>query len=523
MNDRPKEEGIAKSMAMNSDTHQIITSVPPIIDQPKPPQHTSRSSSSNIKSIDIYSVSDSDSDFDSDDDLKPVEEVENRSARQGTAEEVITVSSYPKRNRPPVNYDEAVLRIKMPSYSSKRTKLTPTQSVPKLRGVIVGTWKDSEQLDDHDKHIVHGFIDDGERLRFRIYGTNRQHTKSLAIPPGAYGCWVKFQNIAFDPHLSTKTPEQIKDYVILKSQENQKQSDRLPRESRDVDQDVSTKVNDIQSLPKPEILLGYWADSNQVDAKDKHAVFGTIVVNSNHKFRFMIRKSTRDGRFVSGNFPVGAGNYQVQYEKIVLEEHLSKLKRSEVEQYILIRQREILEGGNRDSHSQQLNAVKLAKAAVALQHPSDPNLSGHNVSNPDPEIEQSLQRKETSRGKIADRKQPPHLQGANDNSANDTLGDQSAPHRKLSAERQLAKSMNKLNKAWEAQQEAKTQQPVTSPRPEATASGSSLTNDNIKMYGGIKYTRRQNGIFEGKHVGPPQLLNIDGVDYVEYRVLTKAF
>ncbi|TGO26797.1 hypothetical protein BPAE_0053g00510 [Botrytis paeoniae] len=272
---------------------------------------------------------------------------------------------------------------------------------------------------------------------------------------------------------------------------------------------------DLQSSPKPEILLGFWADSNQVNTKDKHAVFGTIVVKSNHKFRFMIRKSTRDGRFV-------LGNSLVQYEKIVLEEYLSQLKRSEVEQYILIRQREILEGSDLDSRSQQLNAVKLAKAAVASQYPSDPNTSGHDVSNPDPEIEQSLRRKELSRGKIADEKQPPHLQGSNDDSANDTLRDQPAPHRKLSAERQLAKSMNKLNKTWEAQQEAQAQQPVTSPRPEAAASGSSLTNDNVKIHGGIKYTRRQNGIFEGKHVGPPQLLNIDGEDYVEYRVLTKA-
>lgn len=511
MNDRPKEERkIAKSMAMNSDPFQIITSVPHIVNQPKPSQPTS--GSSNIKSIDIYS--------DSDDEPKEDEEVENRSARQGTAEEVITVSSYPKRNRPSVNYDEAIWNINIPG--PKRTKLAPTPSIPKLRGVIVGTWKDSEQLDDRDKHIVHGFIDDTKRLRFRIYGTNRQHTKSLAIPPGAYGCWVKFQNIAFDSYLSAKTVEQIKDYVILKSQENQKQSDGLPRESRDVDHDVSAKVNDIQSSPKPEILLGFWADSNQVDTKDKHAVFGTIVINSNHKFRFMIRKSTRDGRFVLGNFPVGPGNYQVQYEKIVLEEYLSKLKRSEVEQYILIRQREMLEGGDRDSRSQQLNAVRLAKAAVASQNPPDPNTSDSNVSNPDPEIEQSTKRKEISRGKIADRNQPPHLQGSNDKSTDNTMGDQSAPHRRLSAERQLAKSMNKLNKTWEAQQEAKTQQPVTSPRPEPAASGSSLTNDNVKIHGGIKYTRRQNGIFEGKHVGPPQLLNIDGEDYVEYRVLTKA-
>lgn len=237
----------------------------------------------------------------------------------------------------------------------------------------------------------------------------------------------------------------------------------------------------------------------------------------------MIRKSTRDGRVVLGNFPQGPGNYQVQFEKIVLEEHLSGLGRSEVEQYILIRQKEILEGGNCDSRSQQLNTVRLAKAAVASENPQGASFSGQSISNPDPdpEPEQYQRQRETSRGKIAERQRPPHVHGANDDSADNTLADQSAPHRKSSAERQLAKSMNRLNKTWEAQQVVKLQQPATSTRLEATANDSSSTKDNVKIHNGITYTRRNNGMLKGNHVGPPQILNIDGEDYVEYRVLTK--
>ncbi|TEY73175.1 hypothetical protein BOTCAL_0082g00260 [Botryotinia calthae] len=500
MNDRPREGGqIAKLMAMNENTLQNITSVPPVINQPKL-YHTT-SSSGNIKSADLSS--------DSDDETEEDNELDIRSARFDTTEEVITVSPYPKRNIRSVNYDEGIWNNKTPENFPKRPKLTSTKSVSKLRGIIVGTWKGSEKVHDHDKQDdVYGFIDHMKRLQFRKYGSS--------------GCRVKFEDITFNPYLSTKKHDEIKEYVIFKSEENQEQPDRVSRESQGSDTEASAKVSEDQSSSKPEILLGFWADSDQVNIKDKHAVFGTVVVNSNHKFRFMIRKSTRDGRPMLGNFPQGPGNYQVQYEKIVLEEHLSKLKRSEVEQYILIRQKEIQEGGDRDSRSQQLNTVDLAKAAVASEHPQAANFSGQYVSNPDPELEQHQRKREISRGKIAERQLPPHIYGANDDSANNTLASQSAHHRKLSADRQLAKSMSKLNKTWEAQQLAKPQQPATSTHPEATANGRSLTNDNVRIYDGIIYMRRQNGIFKGKHVGPPQILHIDGEDYVEYRVLTKA-
>ncbi|ATZ56326.1 hypothetical protein BCIN_13g01670 [Botrytis cinerea B05.10] len=500
MNDRPREGGqIAKSMTMSGNTLQNTTSVPPAVNQPK--LHYATSSSRNMKSVDLSS--------DSDDEPEEDNEVDNRSARFDTTEEVITVSNspYPKRNIASVNYDEGIWHNKTPENFPKRPKPTSTKSVSKLRGIIVGTWKGSEKSPDHNKQCdVYGFIDEMKRLQFRKYGS--------------YGNRVKLDDITLNPYLSTKKHDEVKQYVIFNS-ENQEQPDGVSRESQGNGIEASAKVSENQSSSKPEILLGFWADSDQKNDKDKHAVFGTIVLNSNHRFRFMIRKSTRDGRVVLGNFPQGPGNYQVQYEKIVLEEHLSGLKRSEVEQYILIRQKEILEGGNCDSRSQQLNTVRLAKAAVASEHPQGANLSGQSISDPDPEPEKYQRQREISGGKIAERQQPPHIHGANEDSTDNTLADQSAPHRKSSAEQQLAKSMNKLNKTWEAQQAAKPQQPATSTHLEGTANGSSSTKDNVKIHDGITYTRRQNGMLKGIHLGAPRILNIDGEDYVEYRVLTK--
>ena len=62
----------------------------------------------------------------------------------------------------------------------------------------------------------------------------------------------------------------------------------------------------------------------------------------------------------------------------------------------------------------------------------------------------------------------------------------------------------------------------TSTRPETTANGSFLTNDNVKVHGGIKCIRRQDGIFEEEHDGPQPISNIDGEYYFVDRVLIKA-
>jgi hypothetical protein len=65
--------------------------------------------------------------------------------------------------------------------------------------------------------------------------------------------------------------------------------------------------------------------------------------------------------------------------------------------------------------------------------------------------------------------------------------------------------VQRLNKVWARQE---------SLRIRASA-------DDAKMFGGIKYERKASGPFTGKLVSQGTIINIDGEDYVEYRVLTK--
>ncbi|THV55266.1 hypothetical protein BGAL_0011g00450 [Botrytis galanthina] len=47
-------------------------------------------------------------------------------------------------------------------------------------------------------------------------------------------------------------------------------------------------------------------------------------------------------------------------------------------------------------------------------------------------------------------------------------------------------------------------------------------NDGMIFHDGVEYTRRYNGMFQGKHVSSPSVIQIDGEDYLKYIVLTKA-
>jgi PDZ domain-containing secreted protein len=73
---------------------------------------------------------------------------------------------------------------------------------------------------------------------------------------------------------------------------------------------------------------------------------------------------------------------------------------------------------------------------------------------------------------------------------------------------ELKNNLKKLNKVWVAQQAA-------------TMPAAGPVDNEVKYYNGIKYERKANGPFQGKLVSNAQILQIDGEDYVEYRVLTK--
>jgi hypothetical protein len=113
----------------------------------------------------------------------------------------------------------------------------------KIQGVIIGVWRDSDQPNDEDKHVIHGFIDIHDRLRTRIFAMNRQGQELIAnIPTGAGGCWVTFERIIFEPHLKTITAAEVRAYVKIRSD---MKAGTTPEEKKQLDMDAVAKAKAI--------------------------------------------------------------------------------------------------------------------------------------------------------------------------------------------------------------------------------------------------------------------------------------
>ena len=83
-----------------------------------------------------------------------------------------------------------------------------------------------------------------------------------------------------------------------------------------------------------DVLIGYWKDSSEIKAINKHAMYG--VIQAHGVFRVKVVPETRDGRSTIGNYPASTGGCWVSYDTCVLEKYLKDLTRTEIEEYCRI-------------------------------------------------------------------------------------------------------------------------------------------------------------------------------------------
>lgn len=487
------------------------------------------------------------------------------------------VLPFSKRKRSSINYN-----VDEKTPAEEPVVKRPKQS-QKIRGVIIGVWRDSDQPSDEDKHVIFGFIDIHERLRTRIYGMNRRGEELIGnIPLGAGGCWVTFSRILFDSHLASLNALEIKEYVRIRSdaqpeateEERQQADTKAVVLARSIVQDAiaqevvtpptkpahrhsTGRGGNRQSLPrqplnqtpsfkavnaaspatpkaspavdtKPTgVLLGHWADSSEHRPEDKHAVYG--VVGGTDCFRVKVQRVTRDGRYVDGNFPVGAGALWLHYDKVVFEPQLRGMTRPEMKEYVRIRQRELEhKETEKERKANEAKAIKEAKEIVAsdgLDNSVDQSRDhSRDQSRASPEVEVRHSSRTFSARQQAQADSAANTQRLRKDKAEAREKQNEKTRKEVAmaeavvqeaAQQELRNNLKKLNKVWVAQQAATVPgtQPGTRP--------STPPNEEVKYHHGIKYERKQNGPFQGKLVSQAQILCIDGEDFVEYRVLTK--
>ena len=316
------------------------------------------------------------------------------------------------------------------------------------------------------------------------------------------------------------------------------------------------------------ILIGHWKPSSEPDPKDRHAVYG--ILGQNDMFRVKVVRETRDGRFVDGNFPSGAGALWIPYEEVGFEPHLQSLNRQEIKEYCRIRQYQQDHGeveSERTDH--ETKAVYEAQTRAGSNY-KQPNNAATPTFTTTPPVDMDLDRPNSRAGfgghelrqsrRIEPRPDGRSLrQSLNENdlrSGQRVQGGDAAERTTALARREIARAeaaqgradrhaINRERAAAAAADAATAAAAAAAAAPTATTNGRRMfheTDDmqrlnkvwarqeslrmkaapeDAKMYDGVKYERKPTGPFMGKLVSQGTIINIDGEDYVEYRVLTK--
>lgn len=369
-------------------------------------------------------------------------------------------STYPKRKRSYVfgdltedklnkslladETDDEASPVPGPATATRSGK-TPrtTHGLASVKGVTIGYWRESK-APIGDKHIVKGFIDSRDRLRTRVQPCNREGkvvTDLYPLNPGPGGSWVTFEKIVFDNHLVHLDQTQVKEYVKIRSDMDEAESEVGANDTAAVQQAIARckargaqvegaqppqiaygvdipdhalhrpekrrrtggpssanatpvaktanaqahpQVADLHGTRPTKILLGFWKGSAEPDDKDKHAVFG--ILGNNDMFRVKVGRETRDGRPLQSNFPSGAGALWLSFDEYQIEDYLEGLTRMELKEYCRVRQYQMDHGERAEEkdHNRKV-AIEEARSRVAAgftkpeprEHPLPSNANGN--------------------------------------------------------------------------------------------------------------------------------------------------
>ncbi|OIW27496.1 hypothetical protein CONLIGDRAFT_433757 [Coniochaeta ligniaria NRRL 30616] len=297
---------------------------------------------------------------------------------------------------------------------------------------------------------------------------------------------------------------------------------------------------------KHRILLGYWKHSSEEKPEDKHAVMG--VLGNNNQLRPRLVKATRDGRTLIGNHPPGAGGVWRNWDEIVFEDHIGHLTRTQLKEYVRVRQRqkELGETPEQESANQVAAAKRAASAVEAGDQPSVADF----VEPPTPaaSLETPATGQKRGRGRL-----PSVL-----------LRDANRPKRTPTVEQLNARAQEQVAKAEVIQRRnsqrvssvaaAVAPSPPSSlaalpPTPAPPSPGNPNANrrvfdqavggmqrnwaaqaeaaardgvDDAKVYLGTRYEYKRSGDFQGMYAAPGTIISIGDEDYVENRVLRRV-
>ncbi|KAK1777013.1 hypothetical protein QBC45DRAFT_201277 [Copromyces sp. CBS 386.78] len=407
--------------------------------------------------------------------------------------------------------------------------------------VVVGTWKHSSSANRKDRHAVQGILAQNENFRCKIVNQNPDGKEVGGnFPLGAGQIWCQWEDVDFLDHLQGMSRPQIKEYVRVRQRMmdmGELPEDRAKNDQLAVDEALRRHA---QGLSKEEPMT---IDSNSSPAlpmrgarqqQEQAAMNGntnggggydemedisrpaSVPPPQQHEtanFR-PIRQSTRGPRHSLPDVQLRAANRgPPQQTQAVVDrlERTNSIAQREIARVEASQMRADQRAANRGFHTPAIQPYPMHNPQHPHLIPLVPGTGGGGGGGGGRPSSRAASAVPSRNGTPTSF--PPGHTGLQYPQGPQNGG----PHNGGSGSDRKSlfdDNIQRLNRVWAAQEANRIKF--------SQAAGETIPGINdAKIYAGIKYERKSSGPFEGKLVSQGTIINIDGEDYVEYRVLTK--
>lgn len=305
------------------------------------------------------------------------------------------------------------------------------------------------------------------------------------------------------------------------------------------------------------ILIGRWKLSNEVNPKESNSVYG--VLDQSNGFHVQLVLQTTKGRYMNGNYATDAGALWIPYEEVELEPHLKALNRLEVEEYCHLRQYQLdhqeISAERIGNETKAVYEARIRAGTMLYAQPRDVTGCTSTTSQQDEGGKRSSERLGYGDNQSCQSRglEPGSLQAVvredewrprRPQDAKATEISRVSAHREIvgaeaaqgqAIRHSICRELAMAAAAAAADTSLKPHLKTNGPKPHRISDDMRRLNNIsarqetlctksssvVKIYGGYKYERKMAGPFVGNLVSQGTVINIDGEDYVEYRVLTK--
>ncbi|KAK3397014.1 hypothetical protein B0T20DRAFT_454334 [Sordaria brevicollis] len=419
--------------------------------------------------------------------------------------------------------------------------------------VVIGTWKNSTPPNRKDRHAVQGVLAQNENFRCKIINMTPDGREVGAnFPIGAGQIWCQWEDVDFLDHLQGMSRPQVKEYVRVRQRmmdqgELSEDSDKndqmaveeaLRRHAQGMSKDDS--MMDVDSSPalpmrgtrhqQLEQANGY----NDMEGIDRPA--SVPPPQQGGPFRG-IRQSNRAPRHSLPDVQLRAANRGPPRDVVDRLERTNSIAQREIARVEASQMRADQRAANRGyitpamqpfmppPPQQQLPSSQFSSQGRPYQQR---RMVDQQQQHQQQDIPAYSNRPSSRASGVPSRNgtptsanfpagafqppsqallpPPPHPNSGPYNTNNGSGGSNNKS--------MFDDNLHRLNKVWAAQETNRIKY--------SQAAGETIQGVNdAKVWGGIKYERKSSGPFQGKLVSSGTIINIDGEDYVEYRVLTK--